>query len=82
MSTTTRSPLASSTFNDRLSAVFFRKYIKIFFIRIKLFFNYIKLFYTIIMDSRTISSATTPAASVPTVDIKLFDRRWLDELFD
>ena len=68
MSTTTRSPLASSTFNDRLSAVFFRKYIKIFFIRIKLFFNYIKLFYTIIMDSRTISSATTPAASVLTVD--------------
>ena len=67
-----RSPLASSTFNDRLSAVFFRKYIKIFFTLIKLFFNYVKLFYSIIMDSRTIysatSSATTPAASVLTVD--------------
>ena len=75
LSTTTRSPLASSTFNVRLSAVYFPKYIKIFFNYIKLifnyvklFFNYIKLFCTIIMDSRTISSATTPAPSVITVD--------------
>jgi hypothetical protein len=37
LSTTPRFSLASSTFSDRLSAVFFRKYIKIFFIRTKLF---------------------------------------------
>ena len=68
LSTTSRSPLASFTLNVMLTAVFFRTCIKIFYTLIKFFFNHIKLFYNIIMELRTISSATTPAAAVLTVD--------------
>ena len=73
--TASRPPLPSSTVNVRLSAVFFRKYIKIFFTLIKTFFTLteilftlIKIFYPFIMESCTISSATTPADSILTVD--------------
>ena len=71
---TSRSPLASSTLNVRLPALFFRKYIKIFLTLIKIFFNLTKfvltltkILYNFFMD-REIFLRHIPSDSVLTVD--------------